>query len=268
MVTSEVYLQAAQRIGLLSLSLISSSSQETIELPSWVPDWSGSRKRLLLDHPRSFFSASQRPMQLIEIVSNGGILSHPGLQLDVIKATSSYLPPRRHCDHYNVTGGNTIIFDEWFVFASQLRRPGQAKGSNVNVLLEYADTIQARGCNSIWEPTILPTPELLEKQMRDFLRFIDDKEMEATIEIRLFYAACLPSHDRRFGVTERGHFCLVPQDAKRGDMVCVLHGKKVPVIFRKVENHHQNIGEAYVNGLMQYNPTIYDSMEEIMFEVV
>lgn len=264
---SEIYSKAAESLGPLSLSLISNSSQPTIDLASWIPDLSATRKRFLLDHPKSCFFASQWTLQPLNIFNDTQTISYIGLQLDVIKATSSYLPPRRHCDHYNVTSGNTVVFDEWFEFVSQVRRPRGAQFNNAEILIEFADTIQARGCGSIWEPIKPYASDVLERQTLDFLRLINEEEMDATLEIRLFYAACFPAHDRRFGVTERGHFCLVPQDTKRGDVVCVLHGKKVPLIFRKVGKYYQNIGEAYVNGLMQWYMAVQAGIEETIFDV-
>jgi len=120
------------------------------------------------------------------------------------------------------------------IFAKdQTMRLRRVRDAETELLLHYAETIQARGCNSVWESA---TPEYLVNQTRDFLKFLDDEAMEATVDIQLFYASCLPSHDRRFGITGRGSFCLVPKDTKPDDLVCVPHGNRVPLIFRKINN--------------------------------
>jgi hypothetical protein len=89
----------------------------------------------------------------------------------------------------------------------------------------------------------------------------------ATEEIQQFHAACLPSYGRRLGITERGHFCLIPRYALRGDMVCIPFGSKVPFVFRKVEGteYYLNIGECYVHGAMNGEALAWDNIEEKEF---
>ncbi|KAJ4176076.1 hypothetical protein NW767_015564 [Fusarium falciforme] len=108
----------------------------------------------------------------------------------------------------------------------------------------------------------------LATKTQDFIRFLNDESAEATMDIRLFYAACFPSHDRRFGVTEREYFCLVPQETKQGDLVCVPHGNMVPVIFREEGRQFRNLGEAYVNGLMRGEGEALDGLKDMVLEVV
>jgi hypothetical protein len=92
------------------------------------------------------------------------------------------------------------------------------------------------------------------QDVTEFLAFLEDEDSAAqeTDSLRVFYAACFPSHDRRFAVTRSGRFCLVPQTAKRGDFVCIPHASRVPYILRqdKEGDVYQNIGEAFVHGLM------------------
>jgi hypothetical protein len=88
-----------------------------------------------------------------------------------------------------------------------------------------------------------------------FLDFLEDEDSAAHEMglIRVFYAACFPSHNRRFAVTKSARFCLVPEAAIRGDLVCIPHGSRVPYILRqnKEGDLYQNIGEAFVHELMQ-----------------
>jgi hypothetical protein len=187
----------------------------------------------------------------------------------MVLKVSSYLPPRRHFDHYNVDGANIIVFDEWFEFATHHTNRFRRKLlSEVEVLLQYADTIQARGCNSIWESNTPRDANHLAKKTRDFIHFLRDEIEEATMDIRLFYAACFPSHDRRFGVTKRGYFCLVPQETRQGDLVCIPYGNMVPIIFRGQGRQFKNLGEAYINGLMSGEGEVLDGLKDMVLEVV
>ena len=181
---------------------------------------------------------------------------------------SCYLPWRRPYDHYNVDDANIIIFDEWFDFAKvQSKRFRRTAVNEGEVLLHYADTIQARGCNSIWESSVPMEAEHLAERTRNFLHFLDDESAEATMDIRLFYAACFPSHGRRLGITKRGYLCLIPQGARQGDLVCIPHGNRVPLILREAGGHFRNIGEAYVNGLMRGEAAALEGCEELVFRI-
>jgi hypothetical protein len=72
--------------------------------------------------------------------------------------------------------------------------------------------------------------------------FIDD-ELQVAATLRLIYR-------RRLFVSENGYIGLVPSNAQPGDMICVLFGCSVPVIIRKLNNHHVFIGASYVHGIM------------------
>lgn len=269
--------EAAQALGLYCLSLVDSSLPREHDLPSWVPDWSACRNWFLLDHPKSSFCASPRLPSQFKFASNPSsghftVLRCSGVQADTLKALSEYLPPRRHCDHYNVEGANLIVFDEWFEFAkSQMKKfPWSRQISETEFLIRFADTIQARGCNSIWEPSNLPlNADRLARDTLDFTNFLVDEDSEATTEIQLFYAACFPSHHRRFGITDRGFFCIVPMQATIGDLVCIPHGNKVPLILRTAGvDRFRNLGECYVNGLMMGEAAGLDNCREAVWNVV
>ncbi|KAH7339187.1 hypothetical protein BKA66DRAFT_54456 [Pyrenochaeta sp. MPI-SDFR-AT-0127] len=242
------YANGAKPLGLLLLSLSGPRSLLKAEYPSWAPDWTLRRNNFLLNHGNSKFCASNNRNDSCAFgVDNSMHLS--GIILDVVKATSEYLPSRRHCDHYKVGGFNNVIFTDWYEFAQHMtRRPNQ---SEEELLVQFADTIQARGCNSIWEPELPHTPEELAEKTRSFLEFLVTEDSDATLEMQLFYAACFPSHGRKFGMTKRGNFCLVPKSTRPGDLVCIPHGSRVPFIFRRSNVNYNNIGECYVHGCMQ-----------------
>jgi hypothetical protein len=43
-------------------------------------------------------------------------------------------------------------------------------------------------------------------------------------------------HGRRFCITRKGHFCLLPPTASKGDFICVLQGGEVPYVLRAIDN--------------------------------
>jgi hypothetical protein len=59
---------------------------------------------------------------------------------------------------------------------------------------------------------------------------------------------------RRFAVTLRGYFALVPRGARVGDQVAVFMHAAVPFVVRRVRegvgSRYELLGEAYVHGVM------------------
>jgi hypothetical protein len=65
-----------------------------------------------------------------------------------------------------------------------------------------------------------------------------------------FFAAIAQS--RRFAQTDMGLVGYVPMRARRGDLVVVLYGSKVPFVVReKGRGRYSLIGECYMDGIMR-----------------
>lgn len=64
-----------------------------------------------------------------------------------------------------------------------------------------------------------------------------------------------PDHlgpSKTIAATERGYIgqTLYTNKAKEGDIVCVLVGCSVPMLLRPVKDHHELVGEVYLDGIM------------------
>lgn len=55
---------------------------------------------------------------------------------------------------------------------------------------------------------------------------------------------------RRFVITDRGAFGLVPAKAEIGDIIMILYGASVPVIVRRLVSSYWLVGECYIHGAM------------------
>ena len=55
---------------------------------------------------------------------------------------------------------------------------------------------------------------------------------------------------RRIVTTEKGYIGMVPELARRGDLICVLFGCRMPVVLRPLDEGFLFIGDSYVHGLM------------------
>ncbi|KAL7919896.1 heterokaryon incompatibility domain-containing protein [Trichoderma austrokoningii] len=57
---------------------------------------------------------------------------------------------------------------------------------------------------------------------------------------------------RRFAITDSGDFAAVPKAARKGDVVCIFNGGRVPYVLRPCRNgHYTLVGECYVDGMMR-----------------
>jgi hypothetical protein len=63
----------------------------------------------------------------------------------------------------------------------------------------------------------------------------EEQELLQAIENR---GLCL--NGRRFCITRKGHFCLLPPTASEGDLICVLLGGEVPYVLRCIEAQSQD----------------------------
>jgi hypothetical protein len=74
-------------------------------------------------------------------------------------------------------------------------------------------------------------------------------------DMRIALRAAL--HMRRFAVTERGYFALVPRGARVGDAIVVFKRSCVPFLVRSVlepradDEVFELVGETYVHGIMK-----------------
>lgn len=138
----------------LSLSL---SDRSRRDLPSWCPDWNNHTTRLVLNYLASDFTASplrsdQYSMRSLQSHVDPSLIQPwilQGVVADVVSEMSTYcMPLRRHCDHYNVSGDNSAYFSFCLDFARDRAATTQ---SDDDLLLAFANTIQARGCGHVWD---------------------------------------------------------------------------------------------------------------------
>jgi hypothetical protein len=207
-----------------------------------------------LNRPGATFQASTEVYRPPAVLYNelrgtlaNGELVLEGYLMGKVKDLSSCLPLRRPCDHFHIEATNSIIFSEWFHFAQMMYR-----GRDHDDLLSvFGETIQARGSKLIWHDEV--SPENFVEMVRDFLKFLEDEDVSASSELRVFYAGCFPSHGRRFGISEHARFCLLPSRARKQDVIFIPKRNRVPILVRPSSEGpgvFHNIGECFVHGIM------------------
>lgn len=214
--------------------------------------FAAAEQRLILAHPNTKFRVWGYSVSNPS-VGHSSTRSHDfllGSAVDELKVVLSYLPPRRICDRYRITGDNLYSLVQWYEFACEhgdKANPSLPTEESEALIVKFVETIQAKGCNSIWESMQSTTSKDIVHQAKAFLSSLRHEGACVTEDIRLFYVACLPSHDRRFGLTAAGRFCLLPFGAIEGDVAYSLEGSKVPVVLRPLSDlggkyWHENVG--------------------------
>ena len=71
--------------------------------------------------------------------------------------------------------------------------------------------------------------------------------------------------EKRLLVTETGYIGMAPFEARKGDMVCLLLGCRVPVVLRKFGEGYQLIGDVYVHGIMNGEALTQDNYDKLEY---
>ncbi|PMD45638.1 hypothetical protein L207DRAFT_578544 [Hyaloscypha variabilis F] len=78
---------------------------------------------------------------------------------------------------------------------------------------------------------------------------ISSAENDAMGEIRA--RICLITNLKRFSITKKGHWAIMPADTRRGDIVAILFDCDLPVILRPRERQYAFVGCYYVHRIME-----------------
>lgn len=219
--------------------------------PSWFFDFSVPCRRFVFNSAQSTFVASSRPFRMMPLTGVNGKKLMRGVEVDKIQYTGQYLPPRMLSDQYNTCNDNLGVFLDWYRIALDRQTAGHGSWqTSCHTVVEFAETIQAKACGHLWEPSPPRSDADTEMDALAFLEYLEKDEVTVTDQLRIFCAACLPSFDRKFGVTQAGWLCLLPRDAEKGDMICIFEGNRGPIVLRRPERWFINIGECFVHGIM------------------
>lgn len=71
------------------------------------------------------------------------------------------------------------------------------------------------------------------------------------------------TENRRFAVTEGGHFLLVPKVTQPSDTVVYIEGCEFPLVLRPKEDHFLLLGVCYVDGLMSWQEDFDEFYEKL-----
>ncbi|KAM0346273.1 hypothetical protein ACHAPU_005700 [Fusarium lateritium] len=250
-------------------------------LPSWVPDWT----RIDNDDPfvryidRLPFEADiglslmpQDPPMITEdnrLILYGTVVdtikevgspstfkkssAHKGEEsqlVDIALGNRAWLDECRHLSwslHHEVRDSSRNPF--WKTITAGLTGDGREVPVNFHRQFEdYVQLLEEIPCSAIHESTENTNSKQISNQF--ISKFYSNKQTVAMVESSIL----MWTSKRRFAITEEGAMALVPNTTRTGDVVVVVAGSNVPLIFRRVTpgvgKYHMVLGEAFIDDLM------------------
>ncbi|KAF2874068.1 heterokaryon incompatibility protein-domain-containing protein [Massariosphaeria phaeospora] len=253
--------------------LLSCVDHENPLIPSWVPDWSASRVTEALcfstksyalysagghqrgkELPRFTLSENRRritiPGKIIDEISQVGcIVEVASLDADDPtqgnKAWGGFVGLARGQEKY--PSGASVYEAFWRTLVANKSSDGLGEAPS-----EYDEVFSLILDSSTGVMPSLPGQMYSVRRQKGFFTLNNlrsRKPQKVLKELRQSFRAAL--QNRRFAVTQKGYFALLPRGAKVADSICVFDQAPVPFLIRKApQEGFQILGETYVHGIM------------------
>jgi hypothetical protein len=274
-------LQYEERFDLLYIAGIT-HARTLLDLPSWVPDLSHevAINPFGLPHPGQVLRYKAGGTATVgssaSLHFHGKYLVLQGLIVDEVAAfTRVRVAKNQECNAEQHTA-----WRDWIIEARELAQPYQKTERLWRTLIA-----------GVGHPRKEEAPACYEEYFSSFEKvYIDDsrhqgmdwKQAQARVakdgaiedDVKAaansyLFAFLDASIGRRFSVTMKGRFALVPDGCVTGDMVCLVSGAPVPLVLRQVESSESTrrtfvlVGDCYVDGYMEGEGMVDGKIEEI-----
>ena len=256
------------------------------DLPTWVPDWSVSKKESSVNKLKRFpkiqrwgafyfpeptehvpegiredFSASLSPFTQQDLYfGEKETLRVSGVWFDDIKKVSKIFPSSKGKGS-GLLGPESELL-HWYRECNQL-----AAESSYDPLETSISDALWRTLTADQAKDQQPAPLEFRQHFQSLWRFLRASQrflkstdnLEAFEEFLLRYKtgaspflsemACT-CRNRRFALTHRKYMCLVPDEAELGDIIALLDGCRVPFLLRQSRGKFRLVGDCFVHGVM------------------
>ena len=231
----------------LQLLAYCSLPERKLNMPTWVPDWSAQSQIESIDEQCHTF-ITKACANLI----NSDILVTTGVQVTKIHELKNHL-------HREVPGATNELAE----FIKKLVSAVDVSGPEMTLQSRIESLCRTLCCDIFaekWHPPQeqLPSfPKLIGHVMNNFESPLDS--LEEPSEVCSLYAryAKKMMTERALAIMVNGVFGLVPEDARPGDIICLIFGCDVPLVLRPDEDStFKIVGECYVDGNMSGEPLL------------
>jgi len=278
----QVYMEACLPMIPKSLfSLLCCVDHETPLKPSWIPDWSSPRVTESLGHSTKSWALYQAggpkfhpetgmafpfdyhlsddkttltlPGKDFDSISSlGPILSNPVLDIDhPTEGNKIWVTWAEMANSYRSYPSDCTVFDAFW----QTLVAGKDDLGNAKAPAEYSEAFSLVLDSATGKMPSLPGQTYSPRRQKGFFTLdnLRSRRPRKTLEdLRKSFA--IATQNRRFAITAKGYFALVPRGAVAGDRICAFETGHVPFVIRQSKSGEREgfelLGECYVHGVM------------------
>lgn len=241
-VFENVILQQLKHRNTLRMLCYCSIKYRSMDIPSWVPDWSIDPKTGPLDIVAADSDARAQAYSISK-----GVLAVTGVCVAVVDEVKNDLPQSIPED----SAGSARVFRQLlFTLVGQDR-----SDSSLSKLHSLCVTLRAGIFAEKWIPPFQSMPTY--KDVRDYLTMLFEDSAEplelrsSSLAIAIIREFNATTKGRLLITTAEGQFGLAPEGTEAGDRVCVVLGCNSPLILRPKDSlNHEVVGECCMDGIM------------------
>ena len=253
----------------------------SMNVPSWVPDWTCDQKQtqfsLLRDQAKkSLYHAGGPERLLATIIEDSQELSVRGSLFDNILLTGDayHNPTPKKGEGLTKTMhweaqthaliGNLLSYPTGEAIHDVYRRVLVANKDNRE---EEASTSYIENYERMLRLFHIEEQARSPAEGRPPLDF-DEEELIALSGSATKYIKSISSciSGRKLCVTRKGYIGLVSEDAIEGDTICVFVGADVPFVLRRCDDRYKLLGDCYIHGIM--NEEILEMKDCVIRDII
>ena len=227
-------------------------------LPSWVPDWNSDCSDRPLNDSRMNFSCSKDLMHASRETPPQCLLTSGRLIAEVTRVAN-----HRFADYEGEYGEGD--FRSWL--GDQALIPRIAAAIDQRPDLQCSGVERWRYIKWLIAMTVT-CGRFQEEDGSKFRAGIPGEYTDLLMVIQSYGSSYCRSlfkcRGRRLAMLDKYSLGLVPDYAKVGDIVCVLHGSSTPMALRAKEDAYEVIGECYIHGIMYGEAVDWVEADQIM----
>jgi hypothetical protein len=272
-----------------------SSEPSSLDIPSWVPDWSHHHDNRRCISFYGSFAASGNSKTISSISTDGRVLTVRGHIIDTVSKVAPGLrklrPPSNvdealttasaryqeyleamYAEKIHIQGAEEVAADTFIFPDGQDRGHAIAIAVHCGMLPEWK--VQEVPYYKSWEylrhaANLVTMNEQGQLAMGAIDPTIADVQMQhGAAFTEYLQTAHIYSIGRNFAATAKGYMARVPHGTIVGDVVAILFGGATPFLLRDDgDGFYKLVGEGYVHGLMHGEATGWEGLEEMDFMI-
>ncbi len=222
----------------------------SMDIPSWVADWSFKSDSFLYNYTRGrngatagglhniYCTGKRMSSSGVALTNDPSVISVMGLIWDKISGVSEEFKDGE--SFQDVLKSFSVLDTTALALLKYLEKDVSIYEEDLTTVLARTLFLGTEDCITFYQETRARPHDCQEEKVIDPLSFRS---------LRYLRKRLLHLNMRRFAVTEKGYMGLVPTLAEKGDRIAIFSGWRAPFVLRKKENMYILVGDSYFDGL-------------------